>query len=110
MRGALELEIALQRFLGVLADQELVEILQVGQAFEEEDALDQPVGVLHLVDRFLLLVLAQLLQAPVVEHPGVQEVLVDRGQLVDEDLVEVLDDFLVAFHARLLPRMRRAGA
>jgi hypothetical protein len=70
-----------------------------GQPLEEQDALDQPVGVLHLVDRLLLLVLLQLLQAPVAEHAGVQEVLVDRGELVIERLVEVLDDFRVAFHA-----------
>jgi hypothetical protein len=29
----------------------------------------------------------------------VQEVLVDGDQFVAEDLVQVLDDFLVAFHA-----------
>jgi hypothetical protein len=28
----------------------------------------------------------------------VEEVLVDGGELVEEDLVEVLEDFLVAFH------------
>jgi hypothetical protein len=27
-----------------------------------------------------------------------QEVLIDRDQLVTEDLVQMLDDFLVAFH------------
>jgi hypothetical protein len=39
--GALELEVAGQRLLGVLADHQLAEQLQVGQAFEEQDALDQ---------------------------------------------------------------------
>jgi hypothetical protein len=28
----------------------------------------------------------------------VKEVLVDRGQLVDQNLVEILEDFLVALH------------
>jgi len=72
----------------------------VGQALEEQDALDQLVGVLHLVDRLVILVLAELLQPPVLVHARVQEVLVDGHQLVAEDLVQVLDDLLVAFHDR----------
>jgi hypothetical protein len=32
-----------------------------------------------------------------------QEILVDSDQLVTEDLVQMLDDFLVAFHVRDLP-------
>ncbi|MNY55661.1 hypothetical protein D3C86_1916570 [compost metagenome] len=55
--------------------------------------------MLHLVDGFFVLVLAELLQAPVIVHARVQEVLVDRDQFVAKDLVQVLDDFLVAFHA-----------
>ena len=50
------------------------------------------------IDSFVL-VLGELLQAPVAEHAGVQEVLVDRGELVVQHLVEVLDDLRVAFHA-----------
>jgi bacterioferritin len=46
--------------------------------------------------------IAKLVESPVAEHPRVQEVLVDRGELVAQDLVEVLDDFAVAFHALLL--------
>src|SRR5690606_36064382 len=55
-------------------------------------------GMFHLVDRFLVLVPGQLLQAPVLQHLGMQEVLVDRGQLVVERLVEELDDLCVALH------------
>jgi hypothetical protein len=55
--------------------------------------------VLHLVDRLLLLVLLELLQSPVAEHAGVEEVLVDRGELVQKHLVQVLDDLPVALHA-----------
>src|SRR5690606_22069401 len=51
-----------------------------------------------LVDGFLVLVLRPAPKPPVLEHLGVQEVLVDRGQLVVERLVEVFDDLLVAFH------------
>jgi hypothetical protein len=54
----LGLEIALEDLLDVLADEELAQVLQVGEAFEEEDAFDQPVGVMHLLDRFIVLLLA----------------------------------------------------
>ncbi|MNP64830.1 hypothetical protein D3C76_1603600 [compost metagenome] len=59
--------------------------------------------MLHLVDGFLVLVLAELIQAPILIHPCVQEVLVDCDQLVSEDLVEMLDDANVAFHDGVLP-------
>ena len=65
------------------------------------------IGVLHLVDRFLVLVLGELLVAPVLVHAAMQEILVDRGELVVQRLVEVLDDFGVALH-RDLPWWRRA--
>src|SRR5262245_30125494 len=97
-RGTLQLEIAFERLFRVLSDQQLVQILQVRQPLEEQDALDQLVGVFHLVHRLSLLMLAQSLQSPVVEHPGVQEVLVDRGQLVREYGIEMLNDILVTFH------------
>ena len=61
------------------------------------------VGVLHLVDRLVAEVLAEPLVAPVVEHLGVDEVLVDRGQLGGEHLVEQLDD------RRRVPCMARAA-
>lgn len=91
-------QVAFEHFLGVLADQQLAEVLQVGQAFEKQDALDQLVGMLHLVDGFIVLMLAELVQAPVLVHPRVQEVLVDGHQFVAKDLVEVLDDLSIAFH------------
>jgi hypothetical protein len=43
---------------------------------------------------------AELVVAPVVAHLGVDEVLVDRGQLGGEHLVEDLDDLGVAVHVR----------
>jgi hypothetical protein len=98
MRRHLELEVAFESFRRAFAHQELVQVLQVGQAVEEQDALDQLVGVLHLVDRLVVLVLGEFLQAPVLQHLGVQEVLVDRGQLVVERLVEEFDDLGVALH------------
>ena len=59
MRLVLELEIALEHFLRRSRRSELAEVLQVRQALEEQDALDQLVGVLHLVDRLVVLVVAE---------------------------------------------------
>jgi hypothetical protein len=61
-------EVGLQQFLRVLADAQLAQRLEVRQAFEEEDAIGQAIGMLHLVDRFLVLVLGEFLQAPVLQH------------------------------------------
>jgi hypothetical protein len=59
------------------------------------------VGVLHLLDRLLVLVLGHLGQAPVLQHARVQEVLVDGGELELELLVQVLNDLGVALHGLL---------
>ncbi len=98
MRHALELEIATQGLLGRLADPQLAEVLQIGQTFEEQNALHQPIGVFHLVDRLLVFLDLELLEPPVAEHAGMEEILVDRRQLVEEDLVEMRKQLRVAFH------------
>src|SRR5262249_49916551 len=87
-----------------LADVHLAEALHVGNALEVEDALDQLVGVLHLADRFLTELVPQPLVAPVLAHPAVDEVLVDRGQLGRENVVQEGDDLLVASHSPPPPR------
>jgi hypothetical protein len=81
----LELEVELELLLHRLADVDLVEALDVGHALEEEDALDELVGVLHLVDRLVADLLGQLGVAPVGAHLRVDEVLVDRCQLGRQD-------------------------
>src|SRR5690606_12587263 len=86
----LQRQVALEDLARTLADAQLAQRLEVRQSLEEQDPLGEHVGVLHLVDGFLVLVLGQFLQAPVLQHLGVQEVLVDRGQLVVERLVEEL--------------------
>src|SRR6266702_4728746 len=72
----------------------------VGQPIEKQDAVDQLVGILHLVDRLLVFIVAELRHAPMPQHPGVEEILIDRGQLVLEGGVQMLDDGLVASHGR----------
>src|SRR5690606_26741374 len=69
-----------------------------------QNALGQLVRMLHLVDRLVVLVLGEFLQPPVLQHLGVQEVLVDRDQFVVQRLVEVLDDLGVALHGLRLLR------
>ena len=96
------LHIALRGFLDVLGDHQLAEFLQVRKTFEEQDPVDQLVGTLHLLDRFLVFDLVQLLETPILEHTRMQEVLVDRRQLIFKDNVEMLYDFLVAFRANNL--------
>ena len=58
--AVLGLEIAFEDLLDVLADHQRIELLHVGKAFEEDDARDQLVGVMHLLDRFLALLLGEL--------------------------------------------------
>ncbi len=60
-------KVAFEDFLDGLADAERIEHLQVGKAVEEEDALDEAVGVVHFLDRFLAPGLRELLIAPVVQ-------------------------------------------
>jgi hypothetical protein len=66
--------------------------------FEIQDARDQLVGVLHLADGLLAHLVPEPVVAPVLAHAGVDEVLVDRGQLVGEDLVQGVDDLIVSTH------------
>src|SRR5262245_25266129 len=51
--------------------------------------------MLHLVDRLISLHGSELAETPFAQHLRVQKVLIDRGQLVLQHPVEVLDDLLV---------------
>src|SRR3546814_13949089 len=62
-RLQLQRQVALEDLLGVLADLQLAQRLEVRQSVEEQDPFGEHVGMLHLVDRFLVLVLGQLVQA-----------------------------------------------
>ena len=58
-------KIRLKNFLDVLADAERSNLLQVRVAFEEDDARDDLIRVVHLFDRFLALLLSKLEVTPV---------------------------------------------
>lgn len=92
---SLDFQVTLQDFLDVLANVERVQVLEVRQPTQEEDALDQPVGMAHFFDGFFVFFLAQLGDAPVVQGAGVQEVLVDCCQLVGQLSVKIFDDLRV---------------
>src|SRR5690606_39252328 len=98
LRGGLEGEITAQQFGHVFAYQQLAQVLQIGQAVQEEDALHELVGVLHLADRLFVFLLRQLVQAPVFQHAVMQKVLVGGGQFVLQLGIEERDDLGVAFH------------
>ncbi len=99
-------QVALEHLPSVLTDLQLAQILDVRQAFKKQNALDQLVSMLHLVNGFSVLVLAELVQTPIFIHARMQKVLIDRDQLIGKDLVEMLDDCNVAFHDGVLPCIR----
>ena len=96
------LEIAFEDLLDVLADHQGIEMLHVGKAFEEDDARHQLVGVMHLLDRFLPLLLGELGVAPIVEQPVMQPILIDGGELAGQRFIEIFDDPWIALHSPVL--------
>ena len=69
-RGHLQAEIALELVPGSPAHGDTVIVGHVGHALEEEDPLDDLVGVLHLVDRLLVVHAREDRVAPVPAHYG----------------------------------------
>jgi len=70
----------------------------LGKAVQEQDAVGEAIGVVHLLDRFLAPLLGQFEQTPVVQQPEMQPVLVDGGEFAAQTLVEIFDDLGVALH------------
>lgn len=73
------------------------------RTFEQEDTAQQGVGVLGLLLHLVVEALVELVEAPVLVHARVDEVLVARGQLAGQQRVEVIDDFRMALHRGALP-------
>src|SRR5437588_1421588 len=92
--GEIGLELLAQR----LADAQREEALVVRQPVEQQDAIGDLLGVPHLVERLFAGLLGQLGEAPVVLHLGMQEVLVDRGELAGELLVEQAQNVRITLH------------
>ena len=100
-------EVAFEDFLDVLADAQGIENLQVGEAVEEDDALDEAIRVVHLLDGFLAPGLRKFLVAPIVQEPVMQPVLVDRRQLAAQAAIEILDNLGITLHPTLSSNRRR---
>jgi len=105
-RNQLEFQIAFENFFRCFADKKFSERLQVRQAVQKQDAFDQTVRMFHFVDRFMVLVFAEFLETPVLQHLCMQKILVDRDQFVVKRFVQMFDDFAVAFHGIAPENMR----
>jgi hypothetical protein len=68
-----------------------------------QNPLHQSVSVFHFINRFFVLMLAELDQSPIVEHAGVEKILIDGSQLVLEGFIQVLDNLGIAFHLKITP-------
>ena len=91
-------QIRFQHFLDGGADAQRRDGLQVRMPFQEDDALDQLVGVLHLLDALLALLLCELRETPIFQQAVMDPVLVDRAQFEEQRLVQSFDDSCIAFH------------
>ena len=85
-RLLLELVVGLELRAHVRADVQ-VQILHLRRRVEEQQPLDDLLGMLHLVDRLLADEAAKLVIAPVVAHLRVQEVLVDGRELLPQRIL-----------------------
>src|SRR3546814_5263878 len=74
----LQLKVGFQHLFDRFADAKAAEELEIGEAVKEQDALRHLVGVLHLVDRFAIFELGELLDAPMLQHSVMEKILVDR--------------------------------
>ena len=71
---------------------------KLGSPSRNSTRFDQLVGMFHLIDGFVILLVPEPLEAPVIIDAGMQEVLVDGNQLIGQHLVEVGNDFGISFH------------
>src|SRR3546814_15706759 len=94
----LQLKVGFQHLFDRFADAKAAEELEIGEAVKEQDTLRHLVGVLHLVDRFAIFELGELLDAPMLQHSVMEKILVDRRQLVLEDGGQLFDDLGVALN------------
>ena len=83
-----ELQIALNLGLHVWSHGKLHRFRHAGGGVQEENPLDQRLGVLHFLDGRLLGMLAEPVVVPVVAHLGMEKVLVHGGQFFFERLIQ----------------------
>lgn len=95
-------EIALELLTQRLADTQRPQPLVVRQAVEKQDAIGDPLGVNHLLQRLGASMPGQFGETPALLHLGVQKVLVDRGQFAGQLLVEQAQHIGIALQRYLL--------
>jgi len=83
------------------ADMDLVQVADDRLPLEEEYAGDQFFRMLHLVDGTGADHGVQPLVPPVLAHLGMDEILVDGGQLLGKTHVQMLDNGVISFHDSL---------
>ncbi len=81
-----------EHLLGGLAYLDVAQPLHVGVPVEEQNPVDDVVCVLHLIDREVVEDLPETRKAPVVEHPGVQEVGIGDSEFEGERVIEHFDN------------------
>ena len=94
----LDRQVGLELLAQRLADAQREEALVVRQAVQQQDAVGDRLGVPHFVERFSAGVLRQLGEAPVLLHLGMQKILVDRGELTGQLLVEQAQNIRITLH------------
>src|SRR5262249_14006618 len=67
------------------------------------NAVDEHFCVLHLAERFRVMLGPELEEAPILAHLGLAEILIDRGQFDGQRAIQEFDDFGLAFHSENSP-------
>src|SRR5204862_8175821 len=89
------------------ADAQLHRLGQVRSGVEEQNALDQLVGVLHLVNRLLLDEVAELGVMPVFAHFSMKKILIDGRKFFTKRFLQRSNNFGIAFHVSSLTQLQK---
>src|SRR5690625_270355 len=72
-RFVLNLQVVFDALDRILADLQMTDVLQIGQTAQQQDALDDDVGVFHFINGRIVFKFGQLVQPPVLVHARVQK-------------------------------------
>ncbi len=81
-----------------LPDVQRIAPAEVGCTFEKQYPPNERIGVSLLFRHFMVNAFKQMLEAPVLKHPGMDEILINRRQFASEKVVEVIDDVWITLH------------
>lgn len=63
---------------------------------------DVAIRVFHFINGFVIFNIVEAHQASILEHPGMQEILIDSHKHVAKQLVEMVDNLGITFHDEVL--------